>query len=412
MLGRYTTGPCGRGRIASERAPCRAPAGGSGRTRPYTPGMARIDLRSDTVTHPTPAMRRAMSEAAVGDDVFGDDPTVNALEERAAALLGKEAALFVASGTQGNLVAQMAHLARGQEAVMPQEGHVLLHEAAGHAVIVGASIAPIPERPDGTMELDAIAEAFRDPTDVHQPITGLVAIENTHANSMAQPLTPAYTRAVADLAHERGVPLHVDGARFFNAVVALGVDARELAGPADSVTFCLSKGLACPVGSVLVGSRDFIWRARRARKMLGGGMRQVGILAAAGLVALSDGPDGTIARLAEDHANARRLAEGLAGLDGVVSPGFLAQPTPGRLDPARARTNFVLFKVERDRGAFMEALRARDVHMIEFPHGQIRAVTHYGIGEAEIDATIAAVRGALADTARTAPGAPAATAAR
>ena len=190
-----------------------------------------------------------MSEAAVGDDVFGDDPTVNALEERAAALLGKEAALFVASGTQGNLVAQMAHLARGQEAVMPQEGHVLLHEAAGHAVIVGASIAPIPERPDGTMELDAIAEAFRDPTDVHQPITGLVAIENTHANSMAQPLTPAYTRAVADLAHERGVPLHVDGARFFNAVVALGTTARALLADVDSATFCLSKGLACPVGS-------------------------------------------------------------------------------------------------------------------------------------------------------------------
>lgn len=343
-------------------------------------------------------MRRAMYEAEVGDDVWGDDPTVIALEERAAALLGKEAGLFVASGTQGNLVAQMAHLARGQESIMPAEGHVLLHEAAGHAVVVGTSITPIAENADGTMDLTAIAAAFRDPSDVHQPITGLVVIENTHANSMAQPLTPEYTRSVAAVAHERGVPLHIDGARFWNAVVALGVDARDLAGPADSVTFCLSKGLACPVGSVVVGSRDFIWRARRARKLLGGGMRQVGILAAAGLVALSDGPDGTVRRLAEDHANARRLAEGIAALDGVVSPGFLAQPEPGRLDPGRAATNFVIFKVDRDRAAFLRALEARGVLMIEFSHGQIRAVTHHGIGEAEIDATIAAVAGALADT--------------
>jgi threonine aldolase len=197
------------------------------------------------------------------------------------------------------------------------------------------------------------------------------------------------------------VPVHTDGARFWNAVVALGVDARELAAPADSVTFCLSKGLACPVGSVVVGSKDFIWRARRARKMLGGGMRQVGILAAAGLVALSDGPDGMIDRLAEDHANARRLAEGLAELDGVVSPGFLAQPEPGRLDPARAATNFVIFKVARDRAAFLDALAARGILMIDFPHGQIRAVTHYGVTSDDVDATIAAAREALAETAGT-----------
>jgi threonine aldolase len=361
--------------------------------------MSLIDLRSDTVTRPTHAMRRAMAEAEVGDDVFGDDPTVIRLEERAAELLGKDAGLFVASGTMGNLVAQMAHLGRGQEGIVPAEGHMMLHEAGGHAVIVGASLALIPENGDGTLDLDRVAEAFRNPDDVHEPITGLITIENTHANSMAQPLTPAYTAAIGALAHERGVPLHVDGARFWNAVVALGADPRELAGPADSITFCLSKGLACPVGSVIVGSRDFIWRARRARKMVGGGMRQVGILAAAGLVALSDGPDGTIARLAEDHANARRLAEGLADLEGVVSPGFLAQPEPGRLDPSRARTNFVIFKVARDRSSFLDALARRDVLMIDFPHGQVRAVTHLGITADDVDATIAAVRAALDETA-------------
>jgi threonine aldolase len=219
---------------------------------------------------------------------------------------------------------------------------------------------------------------------------------------MGQPLTPDYTAAIAAVAHERGVPVHVDGARFWNAVVALGVPATALAGPVDSVTFCLSKGLSCPIGSVVVGDRDFVWRARRARKLVGGGMRQVGILAAAGLIAIGDGPDGMIERLAEDHANARRLAEGIAELDGVASPGGTAQPTPGRLDPARARTNFVVFRVERDRAAFLEALRARGILMVDYPHGQVRAVTHYGITAADVDATIGAVREALAETRSTA----------
>src|ERR1035437_4659327 len=263
-----------------------------------------VDLRSDTVTHPTPAMRKAMYEAELGDDVFGDDPTVNALQERAAELLGKEAALFVASGSMANLVSQLGHLGRGQETIAGATTHMVDDEQAGHAVVVGTSIKQMRENPDVTFALDELEGAFRDPTDPHQPITGLVALENTHAHSMAQPLSADYTATVAAIAHERGVPLHVDGARFFNAVVAQGVTARALAGPADSVTFCLSKGLGCPVGSLVVGSKDFIWRARRGRKMVGGGLRQVGILAAAGLVALSDGPDGMIDRLAEDHANA------------------------------------------------------------------------------------------------------------
>ena len=360
--------------------------------------MSLIDLRSDTVTKPTPEMRRAMADAEVGDDVFGDDPTVNALEERAAELLGKEAGLFVASGTMGNLVAQLAHLQRGQETIAGREHHMVIDEAAGHAVIVGTSIRSLEDRPDGTMDPAEIDAAFRDPSDPHEPISGLVTIENTHAHSMGQPLTAAYTREVADIAHKHGVPLHIDGARLWNAVVALGVRPTDLAGPADTVTFCLSKGLACPVGSVVVGTRDVIWRARRARKLVGGGMRQAGILAAAGLVALSDGPDGTIERLAEDHANARRLADALSGMEGIVAAGGTAQPGSGPLDPDRVRTNFVVFKVQRDRAAFLEALRARDVVMVEYPHGQVRAVTHYGITGEDIETTIAATRAALAET--------------
>lgn len=354
-----------------------------------------IDLRSDTVTHPTPAMRRAMYEAEVGDDVFGDDPTVNALQERAAELLGKEAGLFVASGTQGNLVSQLAHLGRGYETIGGATCHIVTWEQAGHAAVVGAAVRQLPEKPDGTFDLHDLEEAFRDPTDVHQPITGLVAIENAHATSMGQPLTPAYTKAVADIAHSHGVPLHVDGARLFNAAVALGVSARELAEPADSVTFCLSKGLSCPVGSLIVGSKEFIDRARRGRKVVGGGMRQAGILAAAGLVALSDGPDGMIERLAEDHANARRLAEGLAGMDGVYSPGWIAQPTEGRLDPSRVATNFVFFKIRGDREALVEELEKRGVLMMAYSHGWMRAVTHYGVSGADIDRTIDACAAVL-----------------
>ena len=361
-----------------------------------------IDLRSDTVSRPTDAMRAAMAAAEVGDDVLGDDPTVNALEERAAELLGKEAGLFVASGTMGNLVALLAHLGRGSEVIAGAQHHLILDEAAGHAVIVGASARTLDDQPDGTLDLAAIDAAFRDPSDPHEPLSGLVTIENTHAHSMARPLTPTYIRAVAAIALRHGVPLHIDGARFWNAVVAqrsAGVTAHDLAGPADTVTFCLSKGLGCPVGSVVVGSREVIARARRARKLVGGGMRQAGILAAAGLVALQDGPTGMIDRLADDHTNARRLAEALADMDGIVSPGGTAQPTAGRLDPARVATNFVLFKVDRDRAAFVAAIRARNVLMVEYAHGQVRAATHHDVSAADIDTAIHATRAALAETA-------------
>ncbi|HTK45321.1 MAG TPA: GntG family PLP-dependent aldolase [Patescibacteria group bacterium] len=361
--------------------------------------MPIIDLRSDTVTRPTPEMRRAMADAEVGDDVFGDDPTVIALEERAAELLGREAALFVASGAMGNLVAQMAHVARGQETIAGEQSHIVMDEAASHAVVVGSSVRVIREQPDGTLDPAEVRAAFRDPGDVHEPITGLVAIENANAHTMNQPLTSAYTREIARVAHDGGVPLHVDGARFWNAVVALGEPPTELAGPADSLSFCLSKGLACPVGSLVVGSREFVWKARRARKLLGGGMRQVGVLAAPGLIALRDGPAGMIERLADDHENARRLAEALSGMDGIGSAGDVAQPTPGPLDPARVTTNFVVFKAARDRGALIDALARRGVLVVAYPHDQIRAVTHYGVEPADIETAIGAFREALDETA-------------
>ncbi len=361
-----------------------------------------IDLRSDTVTLPSPAMRRAMAEAEVGDDVWGEDPTVRALEERSAELLGAEAGLLVASGTMGNLVGLLAHVPRGGEIIGPAEIHTFSSEGAGHAVVVGASARAIPAADDGTIDLGAVRGAVRDPSDVHQPISALITIENTHALSMGQPLAPAYMQSLAELARDVRIPLFIDGARLFNAAVALGVPARDLVPARASATFCLSKSLACPVGSVVVGDTAFIARARRARKMVGGGMRQAGIIAAAGLVALRDGPLGMIDRLADDHANARYLADALASMPGVTG-----------LDPTRVRTNFVLFAIGdqgrwpddragreravRTRAAFLARLDARGVRMIEYPEGRIRAIPHYGIERADIDTTIAATRAALAE---------------
>lgn len=360
-----------------------------------------IDLRSDTVTLPTPAMRRAMADAELGDDVFGEDPTVRALEERAAVLLGKEAGLLVASGTMGNLVGLMAHVPRGGEIIGPTGIHMFSSEGAGHAVIAGASIREIPPADDGTIDLDAIRGAVRDPHDVHEPITAMITIANTDALSMGQPLSVEYTESVAEVTRDIGIPLFIDGARLFDAAVALGIPARDLLPAGASATFCLSKSLACPVGSVVVGDASFIARARRARKMVGGGMRQAGVFAAAGLVALQDGPEGTIARLADDHANARFLADALASMTGVT-----------RLDPERVRTNFVLFGVGapawpdeadvrasllRQRATFLDALARHGVRMIEYPKGMIRAIPHYGVERTDIETAINAVRASLAE---------------
>jgi threonine aldolase len=361
--------------------------------------VASLDLRSDTVTHPTAEMRRAMAAAEVGDDVWREDPTVNELEERAAELLGKEAGLFVSSGTMGNLVSLMAHVPRGGEIIAGAQSHIVRDEAAGHAVVVGASVLQLRDLPDGTLDPDEVAAAFRDPGDAHEPVTSLVAIENAHSHSGNQPVGVAATERIAAVAHERGVPLHVDGARFFNAAVALGVAPAALAAPADSVTFCLSKGLSCPAGSVVVGSTAFVGRARRARKLLGGGMRQAGVLAAAGLIALRDGDAGMISRLADDHANARRLAELLAAIPGVRSPGDIAQPGAADepLDPTRVRTNFVLFRVAADRAAFLAAAAARGVRLDYYPHGQIRAATNSGIAAADVGRIAATIEDALVE---------------
>ena len=367
---------------------------------PQGPQAPPIDVRSDTVTHPTDAMRAAMAAAPVGDDVFGDDPTILALEARAAELLGKEAALFVPSGTMGNLVSLMAHVPRGGEIIAPAEAHVFNDEAANYAVVVGAGMRPIAESPEGEMPVDAVVDAIQDVTDPHCPVTSLVVVENCHAHTMSRPIAPAYIARLR-AALPPGLPIHIDGARLFNAAVALEVPVAELVRDADSATFCLSKGLSAPVGSVVVGSADFIWRAKRARKLLGGGLRQAGVLAAAGLIALQDGADGTVSRLAEDHRRARALAEALSAQEGIVSPGHLAQPVGDRLDPGRVTTNFVLFAVEGGqtrRAAYLAALRERGVGMVAYPHGQIRAVTHRGIDDADIEVLIEASAAALAAT--------------
>jgi threonine aldolase len=347
-------------------------------------------------------MRRAMASAEVGDDVFEDDPTVIELEERAADLLGKEAGLFVASGTMGNLVSVMAHVPRGGEIITPAEGHIPNDEAANYAVVAGAGLRPVHELPNGEMPIDAVVDAIQDASDPHSAITSLVVVENCHAHTFSRPITPAYMKELRAALKPTGVPIHVDGARLFNAVVALNVSARDLVKDAESATFCLSKGLAAPIGSVVVGKKDFIFKARRARKLLGGGMRQVGILAAAGLVALSDGPEGTVKRLAEDHVNARVLAEALTSMKGVISPGHNAQPEGDRLDPNRVVTNFVIFKIEgglKRREKFLDELEKRGVLMVAYTHGQIRAVTHYGVDEADIQKVIKASSEALAASA-------------
>ncbi|HUW09855.1 MAG TPA: low-specificity L-threonine aldolase, partial [Anaerolineae bacterium] len=269
--------------------------------------MLDIDLRSDTFTKPTPAMLAAMFRADVGDDVFGEDPTVNRLEAIAAERLGKEAAVFVASGTMGNLICLLAHCGRGDEVILGDQSHTYVYEQGGSSALGGIHPRPLPNQPDGTIDLDAMEGAIRG-LNIHFPPTRLICLENTHNRCGGAVLTVDYMRSVGKLARDHEIALHLDGARLFNAAVALGVDVKELVADADSVTFCLSKGLAAPVGSVVCGSSDFVAQARRARKVVGGGWRQAGVIAAAGIVALEQMVD----RLADDHANAKRLAEGLA----------------------------------------------------------------------------------------------------
>ena len=343
-----------------------------------------VELRSDTFTRPTEAMRRAMYEAEVGDDVWGEDPTVKRLEERAADLLGKEAALFVPSGTQGNLIGLLSHTQSGDEVVLGDQTHIFLAEVAGAAVIGGLQFRTLPNRDRGRLEPEEVSAAIRPPDD-HYPRTGCIALENTHNNCGGSALTPDEMQSVADVAHAAGIPVHLDGARVFNAAVALGLPAAELVAPADSVMFCLSKGLGAPVGSILTGSHDYIRRAHRWRKRLGGGMRQVGVLAAAGLIALEDNRD----RLAEDHANARLLAEGLASIPGLA------------VDPQRVETNMVFFDVDGiglHYAHFLELLASRGV-LMAWAGRAIRAVTSYEVSRSDIEHAVQVVASVVREAA-------------
>jgi threonine aldolase len=329
-------------------------------------------------------MREAMYRAELGDDVYGEDPTVNRLQDLAAERMGREAALFVASGTMGNLTCLLTHCARGDEVIMGHLAHTFLFEAGGSAAVGGIHPRTVPNQPDATLLLEDIEAAIRSDNE-HYPRSRLVCLENTHNRRGGAVLTPQYTSAVCDLAHAHGLGVHLDGARVFNAAVALSVDVKELVRDVDSVQFCLSKGLSCPVGSVVCGSAEFVQRARRNRKVLGGGMRQAGILAAAGIVAL----DKMVDRLAEDHVNARRLGEGIAATPGLA------------IDLQRVQTNLVIFglgdEVEMTPQEFVVALAQEGVKLNSIGERRFRAVTHYGIVARDIETSVAAVQRVMAN---------------
>jgi threonine aldolase len=339
--------------------------------------MDWIDLRSDTVTQPTEAMRQAMANAEVGDDVFGEDPTVNKLQEMAAEKMGKQAGLFIPSGTMGNLAAILAHCGRGDEVILGNKAHTFLYEAGGISALGGVHSCQLPNQADGTLILQDIQAAIRS-KDAHQPISRLVCLENTHNRCGGVALSADYTQSVGELAHQNGLFMHLDGARIFNAAVVQDVPVIELTKPADSVTFCLSKGLSAPVGSVLCGSNEFIIKAHRIRKQLGGGMRQAGILAAAGIVAIETMVD----RLAEDHKRAVLLAQGLSFLPWLA------------MDTGTPQTNMVFMSLTAtfplDASQVAGELAKLGVRVGVIGHRRFRLVTHYWIDDSAVDKTILA----------------------
>ena len=341
-----------------------------------------VDLRSDTVTKPTPEMREAMAEAEVGDDVYGDDLTVNKLQEKAAEMLGKEAALFVPSGTMGNLLAILVHCARGEEVICGDKSHIYVNEAGGMAALGGVFPHPIPNQKDGTLRLEDIRASIQ-PDDSHRTITRLVCIENTQNMCGGVVLSVDYTQQVGQLAKENGLKFHIDGARIFNAAAALSVDIKELVAPADSVMFCLSKGLVSPVGSMLVGKKDFIARAHRLRKMLGGGMRQVGVIAAAGLVSLEK----MTGRLKQDHARAKNLYEALKQIPRLR---LAAEPS----------SNMVYFdlddSIQLTENQIVAEMKKHGVLVDWSAPRQFRLVTHYWVDDAGVEKTVKAFAKVLA----------------
>ena len=347
-----------------------------------------IDLRSDTVTLPTPEMREAMYRAEVGDDVYGEDPTINRLQEMAAQRLGKEAALFVASGTMGNACAMLAHAGRGEAIIVGDQSHIYRYEGGGAPMLGGCPMKVIPTEPDGMLDPRKVMLNIDDGSDEHAAPTVLLCMENTHNRCGGSVLSVEQVETLCTLAHEHNMKTHMDGARVFNAAIALNIPISELVRSVDSVMFCLSKGLSAPVGSLLVGGRDFIKRAHRARKALGGGMRQAGILAAAGIVAL----ERMVERMAEDHENSKRLAYGLADFP--------------QIDVAveRVVTNMVMFSVrnaaqealtEAETMQFLAKAQEHGVLMGTMGEGKIRAVTHHGIDTQDIQAALAGIRRAL-----------------
>lgn len=337
--------------------------------------MQWIDLRSDTVSLPTPEMRKAMAEAELGDDVYGEDPTINRLEEMSADCVGKETAIFVTSGTMGNLASILAHCQRGDEVILGDQSHTYYYEAGGISALGGVHPFTLPNQQDGTIKLEAIEAAIR-PDDPHFPRTRLIVLENTHNRCGGVPISLEYTQAVGQLAHKHGLLLHIDGARIFNASAALSVTAAELSAPADSITFCLSKGLCAPVGALICGDEAFVGRVRRIRKMLGGGMRQAGVLAAAGIVAL----ESMIDRLAEDHRRAKRLAEGLREVPGVE----VVQDPPA--------TNMVYIQLKPDAlldaPGLVQALAPSGIKVSARGPRSMRLVLHYWVDDKAVDVVI------------------------
>ena len=336
--------------------------------------MNTIDLRSDTLTQPTKNMRKAMTEAEVGDDVFGEDPTVNRLEKIAADRMGKESAVFVPSGTMGNLISMLSHCNRGDEIILGDQSHIFLNEVGGIAALGGIHPHIIPNEPDGTLNLDTVEKKIR-PSDLHYPPTRLIALENTHNYCMGSPIGPEYIQQASDLAKRYGLQIHVDGARIFNAAVALEIDVKDLVREVDSVMFCLSKGLSAPVGSLVCGNKKFINKARKWRKMVGGGMRQSGHLAAAGIIALNDLVD----ELKKDHFKTQVLAKGLARLNGIA------------LDPELVKTNIIFFNLKHptlNPDTFLEKLETQGIKMLAIESGVFRAVLHREISEPQIERVI------------------------
>jgi len=341
--------------------------------------MKKIDLRSDTVTMPTRAMRQAMADAEVGDDVFGEDPTIIQLEAIAADLTGKEQALFVASGTMANLISQMVHCTRGDEMILGDQSHIFYYEQGGSAAIGGIHPRTVKNHKNGTLDLNEVESAIRG-DNIHFPRSRLLVLENTHNRCNGTPLDAEYMTAAARLANTHGLSLHVDGARIFNAAVSLKTSVKALLACVDSVSFCLSKGLSAPVGSMVCGSSDFIQRARRVRKVLGGGMRQAGVLGAAGMIALTQMVD----RLEQDHENARMFAQGMAEFNGIM------------VNPDDIRTNIVFFDIDPIKSMpaerFVQLLEEKGVRIIQLGPCQLRAVTHRMIERSDIEDALAAIK--------------------